>query len=105
MDQVVVVTGAGSGIGRATACLFAERGYQVLAVGRREAPLAETAQLGAHLAGGIVPFSADVSDEAAVTRMTAEACELGRVSASASCVPGPPSGTCQPHKSDRRPRY
>ena len=76
MDQVVVVTGAG--IGRATACLFAERGYQVLAVGRREAPLAETAQLGAHLAGGIVPFSADVSDEAAVTRMTAKACELGR---------------------------
>ncbi|MBT2408971.1 SDR family oxidoreductase [Streptomyces sp. ISL-12] len=41
--QVVVVTGAGSGIGRATAVAFAEAGAWVLGVGRREQPLKETA--------------------------------------------------------------
>ncbi|RUL94358.1 SDR family NAD(P)-dependent oxidoreductase [Verrucosispora sp. FIM060022] len=39
----VVVTGAGTGIGRATARGFSADGAQVLAVGRRGAPLADTA--------------------------------------------------------------
>ncbi|MFW6693212.1 SDR family NAD(P)-dependent oxidoreductase [Streptomyces sp. MAR4 CNX-425] len=41
--QVVVVTGAGSGIGRATAHAFADAGAHVLGVGRRTDALAETA--------------------------------------------------------------
>ena len=39
----VLVTGASSGIGRATALLLAEHGYQVLAVARREDRLADIA--------------------------------------------------------------
>jgi NAD(P)-dependent dehydrogenase (short-subunit alcohol dehydrogenase family) len=39
----IIITGAGSGIGRATARAFIEAGWQVGLVGRREAPLAETA--------------------------------------------------------------
>ena len=43
-SQVAVVTGAGSGIGRAVARALLEDGWRVALAGRREAPLRETAE-------------------------------------------------------------
>ncbi|MDW3848641.1 SDR family oxidoreductase [Micromonospora sp. BRA006-A] len=42
-SQAVIITGGGSGIGRAAARTFADRGARVLVVGRSPEPLAETA--------------------------------------------------------------
>lgn len=55
---MAVVTGAGSGIGRAVARGFLDAGYRVLLAGRREAPLLETAD--GHPAA--LAVTADVSD-------------------------------------------
>ncbi|PWG65535.1 SDR family NAD(P)-dependent oxidoreductase [Spiribacter halobius] len=64
-NELHVVTGAGSGIGRALARALAEAGHAVVAVGRREAPLRETA------AGleTIRPLPADVASEAGRARI------------------------------------
>jgi NADP-dependent 3-hydroxy acid dehydrogenase YdfG len=44
VDRVVIVTGAGSGIGRAMAIAFAQAGAHVLGAGRRQDALEETAR-------------------------------------------------------------
>ncbi|MBM3836512.1 MAG: SDR family oxidoreductase [Verrucomicrobia bacterium] len=45
MNKVAVVTGAGSGVGRAVAIALAKQNWKIAVLGRREAALQETAQL------------------------------------------------------------
>lgn len=61
MVQAVIVTGASSGIGRATALKFGRDGAAVLAVGRQQGALDEVAQAIQREGGTCEPFAIDVS--------------------------------------------
>lgn len=58
-SRIVAVTGAGTGIGRATARAFAAEDAHVVAIGRRVEPLEETAAGD----GRITPLTADITAE------------------------------------------
>ncbi|HZE34929.1 MAG TPA: glucose 1-dehydrogenase [Candidatus Eisenbacteria bacterium] len=71
--KVALVAGGGTGIGRATAELFAAEGASVVIFGRRPEPLAETVDA-IRKAGGIASaVSGDVGSEADVSRFVGEA--------------------------------
>jgi NAD(P)-dependent dehydrogenase (short-subunit alcohol dehydrogenase family) len=61
-NKVVIVTGAGTGIGADTAILLAERGAKVVIVGRREGPLREVEKNIQTLGGEVLVQIADVAD-------------------------------------------
>lgn len=62
-EELAIVTGAGTGIGRATALRLARDGYVCVLAGRRKEPLDETAQLITDQGGRATSISADVSTE------------------------------------------
>jgi short-subunit dehydrogenase len=69
---VAVITGAGSGIGRATAVLLAERGADLALVDVSEPGLEETARLVEALGRTASTHLADVSDAERMTRLPEE---------------------------------
>lgn len=74
-DKTVLVTGAGSGIGRAVAVAFAAEGASVVLSGRSAAPLEETRTLIAATGGDSLVVTADVAradDVGALVRKTVE---------------------------------
>ncbi|HLI75766.1 MAG TPA: SDR family oxidoreductase [Acidobacteriaceae bacterium] len=79
-DSVVVITGASSGIGRATALAFARRGAAVIAAARREQPLRELAHECERISGRALAVPTDVTDESAVRNLARRAIEtFGRL--------------------------
>jgi NAD(P)-dependent dehydrogenase (short-subunit alcohol dehydrogenase family) len=76
--QMAMVTGAGSGIGRATACLLAARGAAVAAVDLDGATAQETAQMIATAGGRGAGYAADVTKAAELdAAMTSAVRDLG----------------------------
>lgn len=68
-SRTAVVTGAGSGVGRATALALAGAGWRVALVGRRLNALQETIRLAGRHGPRLLACRCDISDAAAVERM------------------------------------
>lgn len=79
-DKVVIVTGAGSGIGLATSLLLAEAGAKVLVSARRQAEADAVVRTITEAEGVALAVEADVSKEADVAAMVDRAvAEFGRL--------------------------
>ena len=79
MAGVAMVTGAGTGIGRASALALIADGWQVALLGRRAAPLQETAEMAADAERALV-VPCDISDPGAVDQAFAKTVEaFGRL--------------------------
>jgi NAD(P)-dependent dehydrogenase (short-subunit alcohol dehydrogenase family) len=66
-----LVTGGGSGIGRATVILLAENNVRTIICGRDEAKLIETKKLAGQFSENIIPFKVDLSDSKQVDQLFA----------------------------------
>ncbi|MCU1285046.1 MAG: hypothetical protein JWO13_1396 [Acidobacteriales bacterium] len=79
-NAVVVITGASSGIGKATALEFARNGASVVAAARRRTPLEELVVECENLGGHAIAVPTDVSDENAVKNLAKQAIRrFGRI--------------------------
>jgi NAD(P)-dependent dehydrogenase (short-subunit alcohol dehydrogenase family) len=71
--KIAVITGAGSGVGRAAALLFARHGAKIVVADINLAAVEETALLVRAEGGDIFALACDVADSAAVTELVAVA--------------------------------
>ena len=67
--RIALITGAGSGIGRAVALAFLRAGWRVALAGRRADALQETVELAGEHAVRAMPLPADVTEPASVRAM------------------------------------
>jgi NAD(P)-dependent dehydrogenase (short-subunit alcohol dehydrogenase family) len=74
--KIALVTGAGSGVGRATALALLKAGYAVVLAGRRAEALAQTAAEAGVDGTRVLAVAADVSDEESVSRLFAKTQEV-----------------------------
>jgi NAD(P)-dependent dehydrogenase (short-subunit alcohol dehydrogenase family) len=81
-DRTVVISGAGTGIGQATAVKFGRLGWRVAVGGRRPEPLAETSSLVEAAGGTCFAHVLDVTDASSVEEFfNATESEFGPVNA------------------------
>jgi NAD(P)-dependent dehydrogenase (short-subunit alcohol dehydrogenase family) len=66
MNRLAVVTGGGSGVGRATVLALVSAGWSVVALGRRRSALEETRSLAGALAGRVTVLECDIAQQEAV---------------------------------------
>ena len=79
-NKIALVTGAGSGIGRAVSLALQAAGYSVVLTGRRADALEQTASSGQTSGGRMLPVPTDVGDPAQVRALFAKTRhEFGRL--------------------------
>jgi NAD(P)-dependent dehydrogenase (short-subunit alcohol dehydrogenase family) len=74
-SRIALVTGAGSGIGRAVSLALQEAGYSVVLAGRRGAELSRTAGMAVPAGGAMLPVPTDVSEPGSVRQLFARLTE------------------------------
>ncbi len=85
--KVALITGAGSGLGRATAMLFGRKGATLALVDINMAGIEETAARMAEYQGQIACFHCDVAKEESVKKMVAEVVgKFGRIDILINCA-------------------
>jgi NAD(P)-dependent dehydrogenase (short-subunit alcohol dehydrogenase family) len=72
-NKIAIVTGAGTGVGRAASLALMNAGFTVVLAGRRMEKLEETAKLG--VAGKSLAVSADMTDAGAIAALFAKVME------------------------------
>jgi NAD(P)-dependent dehydrogenase (short-subunit alcohol dehydrogenase family) len=78
--RIALVTGAGTGIGRASAVALARDGFTIVAVGRQAAPLDETVELCRGAGSDGLAIQCDIADPASVDTVFATVAErFGRL--------------------------
>ncbi|WP_439500120.1 SDR family oxidoreductase [Bosea sp. (in: a-proteobacteria)] len=70
-NKVAIITGAGSGVGRAVAIAFLKDGYRTVLAGRRADALEETIKLSGAPAAQALAVPTDVTDQASVKNLFA----------------------------------
>jgi len=74
ISKIIVVTGAGSGIGRELSLLLLSKGAKVAGIDLNAAGLAETARLAAERASAFEPIVANIAERQAVERLPERVC-------------------------------
>ncbi len=69
MKKSAVITGAGSGVGQATALALVKQGWNVAILGRRKSALNETLKLAGKCGSRLLVCPCDIGDVAAVAKM------------------------------------
>jgi len=69
MNKTAVVTGGGSGVGRAIALKLVAQDWRVVILGRRAEALEETTQLAGTMASSVTPYACDIGNASAVVEM------------------------------------
>src|ERR1700680_2127612 len=74
-NKIAVVTGAGTGVGRAASLALMNAGFTVVLAGRRMEMLEETKKLGGNV-GKSLPVSADMTDPASIAALFAKVMDV-----------------------------
>src|SRR3954468_11829147 len=86
MSKLAVVTGAGSGVGRAVVHRLAREGWNVALIGRSSASLEETIKLGS-AATVLRAYPCDIGDERAMSEIASRiTSDMGNPSALVNCA-------------------